>query len=65
MPVWAFHGEEDNAVSVNQSDEMVEALKSLGADVTYSRIPGVGHNVWDKTYDEELVSWFLERKRNA
>ena len=65
MPVWAFHGEEDTAVSVTQSDEMVEALKNLGADVTYSRIPGVGHNVWDYTYDEELVNWFLERKINS
>ena len=43
--------------------EMVEALKKLGADITYSRIPGVGHNVWDETYDEELVNWFLGKKR--
>ena len=63
MPIWAFHGAEDNVVSPNQSDEMVEALKKLGADVTYSRIPGVGHNVWDETYDEELVNWFLGKKR--
>ena len=63
MPVWAFHGVEDTAVSVTQSDEMVEKLLSAGADVKYSRVEGVGHNVWNHTYNEELLAWFLDKKR--
>ena len=64
MPVWAFHGIDDETVSVNQSDEMVNALKALGADVKYSRVPGVGHNVWDYTFDEELAQWLLSKKKS-
>jgi predicted esterase len=59
MPVWAFHGACDTVVSPMQSDEMVAALKAAGADVTYSRVEGVGHGVWENAYNEELIQWFL------
>lgn len=63
MPVWAFHGSADPVVSVNQSDEMVEKLKELGADVKYTRVEGEGHGVWEKTYDKELIEWLLSKKK--
>jgi len=64
MPIWAFHGAEDSVVSVWQSDELVSKLKELNADVTYSRIAGVGHNVWENAYNKELLEWLLSKKRN-
>jgi len=63
MPIWAWHGAEDNVVSPVQSDEMVEKLKEVSADITYSRIAGVGHNVWENAYTEELMEWLLSKKR--
>ena len=63
MPIWAFHGSCDPVVSPNQSDEMVSALKSAGADVTYSRIDGVGHDVWNHAYNEELIAWLLSKSK--
>ena len=63
MPIWAFHGACDPVVSPNQSDEMVSALKSAGADVTYSRIDGVGHDVWNHAYNEELIAWLLSKSK--
>lgn len=65
MPVWAFHGVEDPTVSVTQSDEMVDKLKELNADVKYTRLDGVGHNVWEYAYNKELIEWFLSKKRSA
>ena len=61
MPIWAFHGALDDLVSPTQSDEMVESLKAHGADVTYTRLDGVGHNVWDYTYDDNLMKWLLSK----
>ncbi len=63
MPVWVFHGVNDTTVSVNSSDEMVEALKRTNADVTYTRLEGVGHNAWDYAYNKELMEWFLSKKK--
>lgn len=62
MPVWAFHGVLDGVVTVRHSDEMVEKLKELDADVTYTRLEGVEHNAWDYAYDEKLMEWLLAQK---
>ncbi|NED81836.1 phospholipase, partial [Streptomyces sp. SID11233] len=32
VPVWAFHGEEDDVVPIRHSEEIVTALEALGAD---------------------------------
>ncbi|MBQ3141336.1 MAG: prolyl oligopeptidase family serine peptidase [Clostridia bacterium] len=63
MPVWVFHGDCDGTVSTVQSDEMVESLRKAGTDVTYTRLPGVGHNAWDYTYDQVLLDWLLSKKK--
>ncbi|MBQ2839936.1 MAG: prolyl oligopeptidase family serine peptidase [Oscillospiraceae bacterium] len=63
MPIWTFHGAEDDVVSPYQTDEMVAKLKELNADVTYTRIDGVGHNVWENAYNEKLFEWLLSKKR--
>ncbi len=62
MPVWAFHGVDDAVVSVTQSDEMISKLKQTNSDVTYSRLEGVGHNVWNYAYNDELITWMLSKK---
>lgn len=63
MPVWVFHGTDDTSVSVTQSDEMVRGIKYFGGDVKYTRLEGVGHDVWEHTYDRELKEWLLSKKR--
>lgn len=63
MPIWTFHGSEDNIVSKIQTDQMVEALKKTDADVTYTILEGVGHNAWDYAYNENLISWLLSKKK--
>ena len=63
MPVWAFHGVEDNVVSVTQSDEMVEGIKKNEGNVKYTRLDGVYHNVWINAYTKELIDWLISHKR--
>lgn len=60
MPIWAFHGACDTVVSPSQSDEMVAALKAVSADIKYSRVDGVGHEVWNIAYTEPLLRWLLD-----
>ena len=63
MPVWAFHGSDDTVVTPRHSDEMVDALTAVGADVKYTRADGVGHNVWNLAYNDELLQWLLSKSR--
>jgi len=62
-PVWAFHGADDDTVSVEQSRHMVAALQKAGGNVRYTEYPGVGHDSWDATYaNPMLVTWLLAQR---
>ncbi|MGB5555423.1 MAG: PHB depolymerase family esterase [Flavobacteriaceae bacterium] len=64
MPIWVFHGEEDESIPISESETMVARLKEMGYDVTFTRYPGVGHNSWVKAYkNEELYEWFLKQEK--
>jgi len=64
MPIWVFHGTEDQSIPISESEEMVAKLKAMGYDVTFTRYDGVGHNAWVRAYNtEELYEWFMNQKR--
>jgi hypothetical protein len=43
---------------------MVEALKKANAGVKYTRYPGVGHDCWTRSYNNnDLFEWMLTHKR--
>jgi predicted peptidase len=66
LPIWAFHGAKDPTVPIARSEEMVKALKDLGADVKFTVYPEAKHDSWTETYDNpELFSWFLAHKRGT
>ena len=61
LPIWAFHGDKDNAVKVHRSREMMEAIKAAGGAPKYTEYKGVGHNSWSATYaNPELYKWMFE-----
>jgi len=65
-PVWIFHGGDDPAVPVTESQRMAAAMKALGGEVRYTEYAGVGHNSWEKAYDEaELFPWLLSKATRA
>jgi predicted peptidase len=62
VPVWIFHGAEDDIVPVTESQRMNEAMKRVGAEVHYTEYPGVGHGSWNKAYDEpKLFPWLFSK----
>ncbi|MEC3966116.1 prolyl oligopeptidase family serine peptidase [Flagellimonas halotolerans] len=64
MPIWVFHGDEDQVIHVEESDKMVEKLRAMGRDVRYTRYKGVGHNAWSRAYTtDSLYTWLAAQKR--
>jgi len=64
VPVWAFHGAEDDVVKLEVGQRMVDALRACGGNVRFTVYPGVGHDSWTQTYDNpELYEWFLQHTR--
>jgi len=59
-----LHGDADKSVPVEESRGMAAALKTAGADVRYSELPGVGHNSWDTAYGmPDLAAWLFAQRR--
>lgn len=64
LPIWIFHGEADDVVSVDVSREVVKALKSAGGNPRYTEYPGVGHDSWTRAYREtEFIEWLFAQSR--
>lgn len=64
LPVWAFHGGDDDVVPPSQTRIMVGLLISLGRHPLYTEYPGVNHGSWVKAYAEPgLIPWMLKQKR--
>jgi len=64
VPVWAFHGAEDEIVKLEAGQRMVDALRACGGNVRFTVYPGVGHDSWTQTYgNPELYQWFLQHRR--
>lgn len=63
-PIWVFHGDADQSVPVEQSRQLVSALKSAGATVRYTEYAGAGHSIEERALSEaELLPWLLSQTR--
>jgi predicted peptidase len=64
MPIWIFHGAKDEAVPIQNSKELYDALKKYGGHVKFTIYPKLGHDSWTKTYDNpNLYKWLLKNRR--
>jgi predicted peptidase len=64
LPLWAFHGDQDQAVPVRGSRLMIKALRKAGGSPRYTEVAGHGHDVWTVAYrDVEVMRWLLAQRR--
>ncbi len=63
MPTWTFHGSLDPIVPIAYTEIMVDKMHELGLDIKYTRVEGVGHDVWRVACTMKLLEWLLEHKR--
>jgi len=65
IPIWIFHGSEDQLVNPKWSRDMVEAIRNAGGNPKYTEYPDVGHHSWVNAYsDPELFRWLFGQKKN-
>jgi len=66
VPIWAWHGTDDEVLPVQRSDEMVEALHRASNSARYSRLIGVGHNCDHVAYGHaDLWQWLAQQQRTT
>jgi MYXO-CTERM domain-containing protein len=63
VPLWAFHAEDDRAVPVARSRDVIAALRKLGGAPRYTEYPAskrYGHFSWNPAYaDPDLLPWMF------
>ena len=67
VPVWAFHGDHDDAVDTRGDFEMVDALKKCGSNPAprLTVYPNTDHWSWVPAYnDPALWMWMLEQRKS-
>jgi predicted peptidase len=63
IPCWCFHGARDTTVRAVTSENMIEALRSVGGSPRYTEYPDVGHGSWVRAYaTPELYDWLLAQR---
>ncbi|MBN7822302.1 dienelactone hydrolase family protein [Bowmanella yangjiangensis] len=62
IPVWLFHGEQDEVVSPAYTQVMSDAIIDAGGQVKVSWYAEVGHNSWTRAFAEpELLPWLFSQ----
>jgi hypothetical protein len=64
FPLWIFHGDADDVISVDVSRKLVKALRDAAGHPKYTEYPGVDHGSWELAYrDPELIEWLFAQTR--
>lgn len=64
-PVHFFQGGADPVVPAAGTKKWVEAMETMGTDVTYVEYPGVQHDSWVNAYEDGFIfEWFESHTRN-
>ncbi|MBQ3221874.1 MAG: dienelactone hydrolase family protein [Clostridia bacterium] len=63
VPVWAFHGELDGVVRLEESEKMVNAVNANGGNAKLTVYKDTYHDSWNQAYaNPELFAWLLSHE---
>lgn len=64
LPIWAFHGEQDDIVPLQATQDIIDALNAAGGQPRLTVLPAEGHGICDGIYQmPELYQWLLSQRR--
>lgn len=63
VPIWAFHGEKDNVVIVENTINLVEAIRTKGGEPKLTLFPTAGHAIPGKVCNKsDLWQWLFAQR---
>ncbi len=66
IPTWAFHGQQDSVIPVEESRRMIDALRKAGGKAMLTIYPNAQHDAWTQAYDDpDLYNWLLRHRLDA
>jgi predicted peptidase len=66
VPVWDFHGENDEVVPLVESKKMVTAIRAAGGQPRLTVLPEAGHGICEAVFRRsDLWDWLLAQQRGS
>jgi predicted peptidase len=65
VPLWYFHGVKDAQAPVADADALMDAIKTAGGDVRYTRLDDRDHFILDMYDRDDLYAWLLQHSKAA
>ncbi|MBQ7475174.1 MAG: S-layer homology domain-containing protein [Clostridia bacterium] len=64
VPIWAHHGDLDDAMPYQNSVAMVDMINKAGGSAKLTTYYGEGHGIWSKVYSNpEVYEWLLSFRK--
>lgn len=64
LPTWAFHGQLDPVIPVEESQRMINAMRKAGGNPKLTIYPDAKHDAWTQAYEsDDLYKWLLQQHR--
>lgn len=65
LPIWAFHGSDDEWIPAMYARMTVSTLKNGGGNPRYTEFKGIGHICWNELqYVTDFMPWLFSQRRN-
>jgi predicted peptidase len=66
LPIWVFHGEQDNVVPLSGSQAIADAVSAAGGTARLTILKDRGHDIAEVAYkNQELIDWLMQQRRSA
>jgi predicted peptidase len=63
-PVWIFVGDQDSPTIVQSARQMRDSIAASGGSLRYTEYPGLGHDIWERSFKEPgLADWLFDKRR--
>jgi predicted peptidase len=63
LPIWAFHGDKDTVVPLENDTALIDAFRKQGGTPRFTILHGQGHYIAGIYKNRELYDWFLSKAR--
>jgi predicted peptidase len=63
VPLWIFHGTNDQFTPLKELEELVQAMKAAGGHPQWTILPGRDHYILDVYDRSDLYKWLAQQKR--
>lgn len=64
IPVWAFHGKNDNVIPLTAAQSIVDQFENCDGNIEFTVYNDLPHDCWTRTYNNQsLYAWFLQNSK--